>query len=786
MQAETVHVGAQGCPAVKGGDLTSFANDLAALLSAVRSPGDFHAAGSMTLHWPGLEVDGVGPVALPLLPVQAAQLIAVAERAPFGRGAETLVDTEVRRTWQIGPERVHIEGKHWARDLQAIVAQVANGLGVTAAVVPEFYKLLVYDKGCFFVSHRDSEKAPGMFATLLIALPSKHKGGELVVRHKGREVRLDLCAADPSEAAYAAFYADCSHEVLPVTAGCRLVLVYNLLRRGRGRLPEPADHRSAVTALADLLQRWSACKQIDNNDAPDKLVYPLEHAYTPAEISFLALKGADAGAAAVLAEAAGQAGCELHLALLAIEESGGAEHTGYAASRGWHRGRDEDEDEFEIGEIFERSLTLTHWQRPDGKPAAWSEAPFTDAEICPTGALQDIEFDEQSFQEATGNEGASFERTYQCAALVLWPQHRRLAVLCQAGTAATLPYLDDLVRRWGSDGAMPDSALWHEAHELAGHMLRVWPVPSPHYFRDDKRDDKRGDAGLMLALLTRLADAQRIDDFLATISAAGGHGKGDTPALLKAAQVLPALRAGELLASIVAANAPARPGLCADLLHRAARATALAGHLQGAARSLLAALPGEPAHATADVHSWRRPALEPELVFDLLNALWRIDLALSERAVDQLLARPESFGLDALIVPALRRLIEQPELRKVASGQRLLAAALSHLRARAALDLQPPGDWTRAVALGCPCTRCAALARFLASPDEQAWTYKANESERSHVEATVQSSACDVDCSTDRRGRPFSLVCTKNQASYERRATQRQRDLADLALLGGR
>ena len=36
-----------------------------------------------------------------LLPAQAAQLIAVAERAPYGRGGETLVDTAVRSSWQM-------------------------------------------------------------------------------------------------------------------------------------------------------------------------------------------------------------------------------------------------------------------------------------------------------------------------------------------------------------------------------------------------------------------------------------------------------------------------------------------------------------------------------------------------------------------------------------------------------------------------------------------------------------------------------------------------------------
>jgi hypothetical protein len=73
--------------------------DLAAVLSTVRRPGDFFVSGTTELLAPLLEVDGVGPIALPLLPVQADELVAVAQRAPYGRGKETLVDTAVRRTW---------------------------------------------------------------------------------------------------------------------------------------------------------------------------------------------------------------------------------------------------------------------------------------------------------------------------------------------------------------------------------------------------------------------------------------------------------------------------------------------------------------------------------------------------------------------------------------------------------------------------------------------------------------------------------------------------------------
>src|SRR5258708_37122728 len=85
--------------------------ELAELLSTVQRPGDFFASGRLELLPPRLTVDGVGQIACPLLPVQAEQLIALAERAPYGRGVTTIVVTSVRRTWQIGPDRVRPDAR---------------------------------------------------------------------------------------------------------------------------------------------------------------------------------------------------------------------------------------------------------------------------------------------------------------------------------------------------------------------------------------------------------------------------------------------------------------------------------------------------------------------------------------------------------------------------------------------------------------------------------------------------------------------------------------------------
>ena len=102
---------------------------LAAVLQTVRTPGDFFTSGVSAIYPPLLCVAGVGPIALPLLPDQAERLIRVAERAPYGRGAETLVNTAVRRTWQIGADQVEIQGKHWAAGLLQ-TPHVTTGLKV--------------------------------------------------------------------------------------------------------------------------------------------------------------------------------------------------------------------------------------------------------------------------------------------------------------------------------------------------------------------------------------------------------------------------------------------------------------------------------------------------------------------------------------------------------------------------------------------------------------------------------------------------------------------------------
>src|SRR5205814_149968 len=149
-------------------------------------------------------------------------------RAPYGKGEQTLVDTSVRRVWRMELDRVALTNPEWGRVIQGIVATVQEELGLEGQKLGSYlYDLLLYEPGSFFLPHRDGEKLDRMVATLVAVLPSSHEGGELIVRHDGQERTIDLGGAsdDPFHIHYAAFYADCEHEVRPLTKGYRLCLV---------------------------------------------------------------------------------------------------------------------------------------------------------------------------------------------------------------------------------------------------------------------------------------------------------------------------------------------------------------------------------------------------------------------------------------------------------------------------------------------------------------------------------------------------------------------------------
>ena len=81
----------------------------------------------------------------------------------------------------------------WPEFLGAAVARVQAELGLEGQrLAAHLYDLLLYEEGSFFLPHRDGEKRDRMVATSSSPCRRSHAGGELVVRHEGREQTVDF------------------------------------------------------------------------------------------------------------------------------------------------------------------------------------------------------------------------------------------------------------------------------------------------------------------------------------------------------------------------------------------------------------------------------------------------------------------------------------------------------------------------------------------------------------------------------------------------------------------
>ena len=101
-----------------------------------------------------------------------------------------------------------------------------------------------------FKPHRDSEKADGMFATMVICISSEHEGGDVVVRLGQEAKKYSTAMHSEWKCSYLAWYADVLHEVRPVETGARVVLTYNLIYNGQEQIPNPTKATAQLTPWA--------------------------------------------------------------------------------------------------------------------------------------------------------------------------------------------------------------------------------------------------------------------------------------------------------------------------------------------------------------------------------------------------------------------------------------------------------------------------------------------------------------------------------------------------------
>ncbi|PYS55140.1 MAG: hypothetical protein DMF76_26280 [Acidobacteria bacterium] len=666
--------------------------------------------------------------------------------------------------------------------------------------------MLIYEEGGFFLPHRDTEKTEGMFGTLTIVLPSLHCGGELIIRHTGREVTVDLSNGETSELTFAAFYADCEHAIKPITQGSRVCLTYNLLQRGTGKknkpITAPLYDREAGRAGAILEQTF------EKPDAPAKLAWLLEHHYTPVGLSFSGLKARDAALAKVVRDAARRARCALHLGIVHIEESGAAEpyfdmDYGCAPTRGrYYDDEDNDDDmvedaeggddEFEVVEVFDSSRHIDQWIDTNDQAVEFGSLPIEEGEILPAAGLDGEVPDQQRLTEASGNEGASFERSYHRAVLVIWPQDRFVDVLLQAGPAAALPYFKDRVKALNSLPA--PAADRRTVHSIAERIIAVWEATRNGDYR---RRDKESDRSDMIALLGQLADAPLLERFIAGVVTREYDGSENQAMATNVRGLVGPIRAGQLLSHLAIENMRFFPAACVNLLWRLTRELGLESTADWIAASreigaaIVRALPDlkQRKPDRPDRDWWRTQKAKPvddTTVANLLETLATLNAStLRDAACKSMTANPKVFNPATLIVPVLQLLRERngDAVLSDKEFQRLWAHSAEFLLARSEQPPQSPKDWRQDVKIVCRCDDCRELQAFALDPATQTHRFRVRKERRQHLHQQIDHHRLDMTQLTERTGSPQTLVCSKTRATYERQCRQYNEDLASMAAL---
>jgi len=192
--------------------------DVRELLASIKTPGTFATRRTSAAADLRLEVKGVGRIMWPIASTRARRLCAIARPARYGLKTETRFDPRVRDTWEIPKSRIRIDEPRWGKTLRPLLDRVRRDLGVTdgSRLKADLHNMLVYGPGQFFAAHRDSEKTDDMIGTLVVVLPSDFTGGAIEVEHDDERVTF---RGHGRMLTFIAFYADCHHQVRPVTAG---------------------------------------------------------------------------------------------------------------------------------------------------------------------------------------------------------------------------------------------------------------------------------------------------------------------------------------------------------------------------------------------------------------------------------------------------------------------------------------------------------------------------------------------------------------------------------------
>jgi hypothetical protein len=695
-------------------------------LNDIKGGGTFCTDGVKNFVFPHLSIHGLGELAYPINELQARALISVAHKAPFGKGHDTILDPSVRSAWEIDASQLKFEGQDWQELMDSILKNVQNNLGIEDYTIEaQIYKLLIYEKGDFFLTHKDSEKEKGMFGTLIVALPSNHKGAELLVRFEGVEKSIDFSHySSQGKIVFGAFYADCDHEVKPLLEGYRVVLVYNLIQKSSGKDIAVQSYKKHVECLKACLTK--AESQISDSNRP--MVVLLNHQYTPENFIQEQLKLNDRAKAIALLQAAKEAGIYANLCLVTATKEGSP--------------LEYDEDCEIIDEIIDESISIEKWIE-DGYPGL-GDFHLDDDHIIAPFNMDDDEPYEVENSGYMGNYGPDITYWYHYGAIAMWTEVQHKRILLGASDAIRINWLDYYNTN--------RDKLKHKDLEMARYLVQI--------LSDLEQDKEKFDFGPVIDWLILENDKEQLKDLGYNLLARYFF-KIKAEKWLELGQHYGIESINELLNNHIKSWNQRRVKQLIAILHEFSEKSQF------------------------DEFVGIQMALLPSYYFKMMTELRANEFPIDAKTLTKLAVLENTWPQTEIWMSSMFGLLTRCEsyeyLEEVWAMTmldiktitplilKILNETITRYSIRKNNKPEPPKDWTRPIPQD---TRFknnwAILEPFMQSPTTQVLEYRRVQKERDDMEYTIRNSDADLKTETIKKGSPYTLLITKTQDHYLR------------------
>lgn len=247
-----------------------------------------------------------------------------------------------------------------------------------------------------------TEKAPGMFATLVVTLPSEFTGGEIHVSHGGKSKVFDNAKDSAFETTVLAWYTDVTHEVKEITSGYRLALSYHLINTSPGiDPPHLPSSDTSLQSLRKIFAKWSRDEYpaLDVNQA---IAYNFIHEYSRTALRKFIVKGEDQHIASILKHAADLEGIVVLIGLLNFHVEGRTGDHGWQTYEGegdspeYGHGSYGTESSPVMSHVFETKVWMDYIQDVQGRETEISKIELAVENVLPYRAFSGVYPDDKT------------------------------------------------------------------------------------------------------------------------------------------------------------------------------------------------------------------------------------------------------------------------------------------------------------------------------------------------------------------------------------------------------